>query len=47
MGRILAYLDKKDEALKEFDEAIKIGPITGGAYDDAIAGKKKLSQPQP
>jgi len=45
MGRILAYLDKKDEALKEFDEAIKIGPVTGGAYDDAIAGKKKLNQP--
>lgn len=45
MGRILAFLDKKDEALKEFDEAIKIGPVTGGAYDDAIAGKKKLAQP--
>lgn len=47
MGRIFAFLDKKDEALKEFDEAIKIGPVNGGAYDDAIAGKKKLSQPQP
>ena len=45
MGRILAFLDKKDEALKEFDLAIKIGPITGGAYDDALAGKKKLAQP--
>jgi tetratricopeptide (TPR) repeat protein len=45
MGRILAFLDKKAEALEEFDEAIKIGPVTGGSYDDAIAGKKKLSQP--
>src|SRR5215510_2610189 len=45
MGRILAFLDKKDEAVKEFDEAIKIGPINGGAYNDAIAGKKKLTQP--
>jgi len=45
MGRIFAFLDKKDEAVKEFDEAIKIGPVTGGAYDDAIAGKKRLSQP--
>lgn len=45
MGRILAFLDKKDEALKEFDEAIKIGPVTGGSYDDAIAGKKKVNQP--
>ncbi|HJZ78761.1 MAG TPA: hypothetical protein VKD91_00385 [Pyrinomonadaceae bacterium] len=45
MGRILAFLDKKDEALKEFDEAIRIGPVTGGAYDDAISGKRKLTQP--
>jgi len=45
MGRILAFLDKKDEALKEFEEAIKIGEITGGAYRDAIEGKRKLSQP--
>jgi tetratricopeptide (TPR) repeat protein len=45
MGRILAFLDRKDEALKEFDEAIKVGPVAGGAYDDAIAGKKKLAQP--
>lgn len=45
MGRILAFLDKKDEALKEFDEAIKIGEVTGGAYRDAIEGKRKLSQP--
>ena len=45
MGRILAFLERNDEAMKEFDEAIKIGPITGGAYDDAVAGKKKLAQP--
>jgi tetratricopeptide (TPR) repeat protein len=45
MGRILAFLDQKDEAIKEFDAAIKIGRVTGGAYDDALAGKRKLSQP--
>ena len=45
MGRILAFLDQKDEAVKEFDAAIKLGRVTGGAYDDAVAGKKKLSQP--
>ena len=45
MGRILAFLDQKDEAMKEFDAAIKIGRVTGGAYDDALAGKKKLAQP--
>jgi len=45
MGRILAYLDQKDEAMKEFDAAIKIGNVAGGAYNDALAGKRKLAQP--
>ncbi len=45
MGRILAFLDQKDEAMKEFDAAIKIGPVAGGAYNDALAGKRKLAQP--
>ena len=45
MGRILAFLERNDEAMKEFDAAIKLGPINGGAYDDAVAGKKKLAQP--
>jgi hypothetical protein len=45
MGRILAFLERNDEAMKEFDEAIKIGEVAGGAYQDALAGKKKLAQP--
>jgi len=45
MGRILAFLDQKDEAMKEFDAAIKIGAVAGGAYNDALAGKRKLAQP--
>jgi tetratricopeptide (TPR) repeat protein len=45
MGRILAFLDRKDEAMKEFDAAISLGDVAGGAYKDAIAGKRKLSQP--
>jgi tetratricopeptide (TPR) repeat protein len=45
MGRILAFLDQKDEALKEFDAAIKIGEVSGGAYRDALEGKRKLAQP--
>ena len=45
MGRILAFLDRNDEALKEFDAAIKIGEVTGGSYKDAIEGKRKLTQP--
>jgi hypothetical protein len=45
MGRILAFLDHNDEAMKEFEAAIKIGRVTGGAYDDAIEGKRRLTQP--
>ena len=43
MGRINAFLDNKDEAIKEFDEAIKIGDVSGGSYQQALAGKRKLS----
>lgn len=45
MGRILAFLEHNDEAMKEFEAAIKIGEVTGGAYKDAIEGKRKLAQP--
>ena len=44
MGRILAFLDRKDEAMKEFDLAISIGDVAGGAYKDAIEGKRKVAQ---
>jgi hypothetical protein len=42
MGRIYAFLDNNAEAAKEFDEAIKIGEIAGGAYREALEGKSKL-----
>ena len=45
MGRINAFLENKAEAAKEFDEAIKIGDVRGGAYREAIEGKRKLLQP--
>lgn len=45
MGRINAFLDKPVEAAKSFDEAIKLGDVRGGAYREALEGKKKLSQP--
>jgi tetratricopeptide (TPR) repeat protein len=45
MGRILAFLDQNAEAIKEFEAAIKLGDVTGGAYRDAIEGKRKLAQP--
>ena len=45
MGRINAFLDHTAEAMKSFDEAIKIGDVRGGAYREALEGKKKLTQP--
>ena len=44
MARILAFMDQSEEAMKEFDAAIKLGPVQGGAYDEAVAGKQKLAQ---
>lgn len=43
MGRINAFLDNTTEAMKAFDEAIRIGDVRGGAYREALEGKKKLS----
>jgi tetratricopeptide (TPR) repeat protein len=45
MGRILEFLEQADEAMKEFDAAIRINDATCGSYRDAVEAKKKLSQP--
>ena len=45
MGRINAFLENTEEAAKQFDEAIRIGDVRGGAYKEALEGKRKLSQP--
>lgn len=45
MGRINLFLENTAEAAKQFDEAIKIGDVRGGAYKEALEGKKKLNQP--
>jgi hypothetical protein len=42
MGRIYAFLDNNAEAASEFDAAIRIGEVTGGAYRDALEEKGKL-----
>jgi hypothetical protein len=47
MGRIHSFLGDRAEASKEFDEAIRIGEVRGGAYKEAVEGKKKLEQPNP
>jgi hypothetical protein len=45
MGRIHAFLENTSEAAKEFDEAIRLGDVPGGAYKDAVEGRKKLTTP--
>ena len=45
MGRINLFLENNAEAAKQFDEAIKIGDVRGGAYKEALEGRKKLGQP--
>ena len=45
MGRINLFLENNAEAVKQFDEAIKLGDVRGGAYREALEGKKKLTQP--
>jgi hypothetical protein len=45
MGRIHAFMDHNTDAAKEFDEAIKICDTSGATYNDAVEGKKKVSQP--
>jgi tetratricopeptide (TPR) repeat protein len=46
MGRIYAFLGNTDEAAKEFDKAIAVGEVTGGAHKEAKEGRKKLAQPR-
>jgi tetratricopeptide (TPR) repeat protein len=46
MGRILEFLGRNDEALKEFDAAIQINDTSCEAYNKAVEEKKKLSQRQ-
>jgi hypothetical protein len=45
IGRINAFLENKAEALKHFEEAIRIGDVRGGAYKEAMEGRRRLQQP--
>ncbi|HEX8458190.1 MAG TPA: tetratricopeptide repeat protein [Pyrinomonadaceae bacterium] len=42
MGRILAFLDRKEEAIKAFEAAISLGNIKDGAYADAERELREL-----
>jgi hypothetical protein len=42
MGRILAFMERKDEAIKAFEAAISLGNIKDGAYADAERELREL-----
>jgi tetratricopeptide (TPR) repeat protein len=42
MGRILAFLERRDEAIKAFEAAMQLGNLTDGAYADAERGLREL-----
>ena len=46
MGRIYSFMENGSEAAREFEAAIVIGNVPGGAYKEALEGKKKLAQPK-
>lgn len=46
MGSIYKFMERKDEALKEFDAAIAINDASCAAYAQAIEDKKTLAQPK-
>lgn len=42
MGRILAFLERKDEAIKAFEAALSLGDVKDGAYRDAVTELRQL-----
>lgn len=44
LGRVLAFNDQTEAAMKEYEAAITIGKVSGGAYDEAVALKAKLEK---
>ncbi|MBC7798322.1 MAG: hypothetical protein H7Z37_15740 [Pyrinomonadaceae bacterium] len=42
LGKLYDFYEKPDEAMKEFDAAIKIGNVPNGAYQQAIIEKQNL-----
>ncbi len=42
LGRIYEFYDEKSMAMGLYDQAIKLGPVTGGGHDEAMAAKQRL-----
>lgn len=46
LGRIYEFYDEKSMAMGLYDQAIKLGPVTGGGHDEALAAKQRLIRQQ-
>ena len=44
LGRILKFNDQPEAALVEYEAAIALGKVSGGAYDEAVALKAELTK---
>jgi tetratricopeptide (TPR) repeat protein len=41
LGRIFDFQEFRQDAVVEYEKAIALGPVTGGAYKEALEGKEK------
>lgn len=46
LARIYEFYNDVGYAMSIYDAAIKLGPVTGGAYNEALAGKQRLLKDQ-
>ena len=46
LAKIYEFYDEKTYAIQLYDQAIKIGPVTGGAHDEALSAKQRLVKDQ-
>lgn len=44
LGRILEFNDQTEAALKEYEAAIELKNVSGGAYNEAMAAKERLTK---
>lgn len=46
VARLYEYFDQNEYAIKLYDEAIKIGEVKGGAFQEAVAARERLLKKQ-
>ena len=46
LAKIYEFYDENTYAVSVYDAAIKVGNVTGGAYNEALAAKQRLLKNQ-